>query len=111
MACVRCVFKRIYMVVLSCLIACKIRFSTHILSLNILYLGGRGGKTPLAASKGRGRGMGEDDDFEEEDESDGSGSTSESSDEEDAQPRAKTVRSIIHEVGLSSLEKEGGVHL
>jgi len=48
--------------------------------------------------------MGEDDDFEEEDESDG-GSSSESSDEEDAKPRAKIVRSIIHEVRLALLEK------
>lgn len=42
--------------------------------------------------------MGEDGDFEEDDESDGSSSSnSESSDE----PRAKTVRSIIHEVGFA----------
>ncbi len=46
--------------------------------------------------------MGEDGDFEEDDESDGSSSSSsESSDEEDAKPRAKTVRSIIHEVGFA----------
>lgn len=49
--------------------------------------------------------MGEDEDFE--DDSDVSSCSSERSDKEDARPRAKTVRSIIHEVGLALFEKEG----
>lgn len=71
--------------------------------INTLYLGGRGVKKSLAAKWG-GNGMGGGDDFEND--SYVGSSSSESSDVEDARPRAKTVRSIIHEVGLTVVIKE-----
>ena len=85
-----------------------VKMLTHF-NINILYLGGRGGKTSVAASKDRVHGIGEGEDFE--DDSDVSSCSSESSNEDDARPHAKTVRSVIHEVGLALFEKRGRVRM